>query len=59
MTDTLKFAEAAESKHLLIAHHDPSHTDSLLGRMFSSLRRSQQYEFLYEMAVEGMEFELP
>jgi len=59
LNDALQFASATEIKHLLIAHHDPSHSDSQIGRMFTSLRRNYTLPFTYEMAMEGMEIELP
>ena len=57
--DTLLFASIARVKHLLLGHHDPSHTDLQLTEIFMNLRKNNSYSFKYEMAAEGMEFELP
>lgn len=57
--DALLLASKARVKHLLLAHHDPTHTDTQLNEMYSDLKRNNHYSFEYEMAVEGMEFELP
>ena len=59
MVDTLLFASLARVKHLLIAHHDPLHTDTQLDEMFIQLQKQHDYSLRYEMAVEGMEINLP
>jgi ribonuclease BN (tRNA processing enzyme) len=59
MDDTLLFASISRVKHLLLGHHDPSHTDSELNEMFMNLEKNSKYLFKYEMAVEEMEFDLP
>lgn len=59
MNDTLLFASMTGVKHLLLAHHDPSHSDIMLDEMFSDLKKTNDYPFPYELAVEGMEIELP
>ena len=59
MEDTTKFASLAGVNHLLLAHHDPSHTDAQLSKIYSELRKKLNYPFKFEMAVEGMEIELP
>lgn len=59
MEDAIKFASLAETKHLLLSHHDPSHSDSQLNEIFSGLKKKNNYPFKYELAAEGMEFELP
>lgn len=58
MDDVLKFAEKANVKHLLLAHHDPSHTDLQLSALFEELKARSDYKFKYELAKEGMEIEL-
>ena len=58
MEDTLKFASIAGVKHLLLTHHDPSHTDTMLNELFSALQKKFSISFPYELAIEGMEFEL-
>jgi ribonuclease BN (tRNA processing enzyme) len=57
--DTLLLASIARVKHLLLAHHDPSHTDSQLDEMFANIQKNKKYPFKYEMAVEETEFDLP
>lgn len=59
MDDTLRFASMAEVKYLLLAHHDPAHSDAQLNEMFTALQKRNNYPFRYELAVEGMEIELP
>jgi ribonuclease BN (tRNA processing enzyme) len=58
MTDAIKFAALAEAKHLLLAHHDPSHTDEQLDEMVADLRKQNEYPLNFELAAEGMNFEL-
>ncbi|HLF44871.1 MAG TPA: MBL fold metallo-hydrolase [Chitinophagaceae bacterium] len=59
MEDTLLFSSLAEVKHLLMAHHDPSHSDEQLDQLFTDLKRTNDYSSPYELAAEGMEIELP
>ena len=59
MEDAAKFAFLAEVKHLLLAHHDPGHSDLDLDEIFSELQKKTNYQFKYELAAEGMEIELP
>jgi phosphoribosyl 1,2-cyclic phosphodiesterase len=59
LDDVMLFAASAKVKHLLIAHHDPSHSDSQLGKMFAAIKRNNTYKFSFEMAKEGMELDLP
>jgi ribonuclease BN (tRNA processing enzyme) len=59
MDDTLLFASMAEVKHLLLAHHDPSHSDEQLNELFTDLKKRNGYSFRYELAAEGMKIELP
>ena len=58
MDDVLRFAEMANVKHLLLAHHDPSHTDEQLNALFEELKARGSYKFIYELAKEGMEIDL-
>ena len=58
MNDTLLFASMAEVKHLLFAHHDPAHTDKHLEELVAELKEINNYKFKFELAAEGMEFEL-
>jgi phosphoribosyl 1,2-cyclic phosphodiesterase len=57
--DTLHFASLAGVKHLLLSHHDPSHSDSQLNEIFSGLQKKVNYPFKYELAMEGAQIELP
>jgi len=57
--DTLLFASICKVKNLLLAHHDPSHSDKQLDEMFNQLKKEKSYPFNYEMAAEGMEVYLP
>lgn len=57
--DATRFAEIAGVKHLLLAHHDPQHTDNKLNELFTELKSRFNYSFKYEFAAEGMNIELP
>ncbi|MEO8862131.1 MAG: MBL fold metallo-hydrolase [Ginsengibacter sp.] len=59
MDDALLFSSLCEVKHLLIAHHDPYHSDDQLNELFRDLQLNNKCVFKYEMATEGMEVELP
>lgn len=59
MDDALRFASLAGVKRVLLAHHDPDHSDHQLDELFAALKKRSTYPFSYEMAVEGMEIELP
>ena len=59
LEDVLQFASLTETKHLLIGHHDPSHSDSRLAELYTSTAIKNKVNFKYEMAVEGREYELP
>jgi phosphoribosyl 1,2-cyclic phosphodiesterase len=57
--DTLKFASLAAVKHLLLAHHDPAHTDLQLNNLLEEVKVRTNYLFRYELAAEGMTIDLP
>ena len=59
MDDACKFAMLTGVKHLLLAHHDPSHTDVMLNELFRELQEKSNYTFRYELAREGTNIELP
>lgn len=59
MDDTLRFASMTGVKRVLLAHHDPDHSDHQLDEFFEALKKRSNYSFPYEMAVEGMEIDLP
>jgi len=56
--DAALFASMAGVKHVLLAHHDPSHSDSQLNEIFAAFQKRNNYQFKYELAVEGMEVTL-
>ena len=58
MDDALRFASLSGVKHLLLAHHDPSRSDEQLNELFDSVKKTKNYSFSYELAAEGMQFEL-
>ncbi len=49
------FASIAGVKHLLLTHHDPSHTDKQLDEIFAAFQQSNNYSFKCELAREGIE----
>ncbi len=57
--DAVLFAAETHVKRLIIAHHDPSHSDEQLSKIFTDLQLKNKGHFEYEMAEEGKEFELP
>lgn len=59
MDDAAKFASLTGVKNLLLAHHDPAHTDAQLDELFADLKKRNNYSFNYELAAEGMQIELP
>ncbi len=59
MEDALQFASICKAKKLIIAHHDPYHSDDQLNKIFSELQFENKHSLKYEMAEEGMEFTLP
>jgi phosphoribosyl 1,2-cyclic phosphodiesterase len=59
MDDAVKFAALSEVKHLLLSHHDPYRSDEQLNELFADLKQKNNYSFKYELAAEGMAFELP
>lgn len=56
--DVLQFASITDAKHLLIGHHDPSHSDSQLSAAHKVMTEQNAFNFNYEFAVEGKEFQL-
>ncbi len=58
MEDALQFASLCEARQLLIAHHDPGHSDEQLNQMFMNLHFENKYPLKYQLAEEGMEFNL-
>lgn len=58
MEDATAFASLAGVKHLMLFHHDPSHTDKQLDQLFSDLEYAKGNKMKLDLAVEGMEINL-
>jgi phosphoribosyl 1,2-cyclic phosphodiesterase len=54
----LAFAKAAKVGHLVAFHHDPSHSDKQLDRLFEELHKEHDFPFEFSPAVEGETFRL-
>lgn len=59
MEDAIRFAALSGTKHLLLSHHDPYRSDEQLTKIFSDLKKRNDYSFKFEPAVEGVTFDLP
>jgi ribonuclease BN (tRNA processing enzyme) len=57
--DAVLFATISRVKKLIIAHHDPSHSDAQLSKIFADIKLKPGGVLKYEMAEEGKEFDLP
>ncbi len=55
---TLAFARAAQVAHLVPFHHDPSHTDAILDRLYEEVHKSHELPFKLTPATEGAIFQL-
>jgi phosphoribosyl 1,2-cyclic phosphodiesterase len=58
MEDTLRFATLAGVKRLLLAHHDPGHSDAELEQLMENLKKHNTCNFRFELGAEGMEISL-
>ncbi len=58
LDDAALFASLANVERLIFFHHDPSHTDKQLKKIYAEFKKKKSYSFKYEMAVEGMEINL-
>ncbi len=58
MEDATTFASLAGVKHLMLFHHDPSHTDKQLDQLFSDMEYAKGNKMKLDLAVEGMEINL-
>jgi phosphoribosyl 1,2-cyclic phosphodiesterase len=58
MDDAIEFGALAGAKHLLLAHHDPCHTDEQLDKLISDLKKQSGHPFDFELAAEGMNIDL-
>lgn len=52
------FASLTGAKHVLFSHHDPSHSDQQLNKIFAAFQEKHDYSYKYELAKEGMEISL-
>ncbi len=57
--DALEYASLCKVKKILLAHHDPAHSDAQLNSIFQKIKDSNKELVNYEMAKEGNEIELP
>jgi phosphoribosyl 1,2-cyclic phosphodiesterase len=58
LPQTIAFATQARVKHLVPFHHDPSHSDESLDRMFEEARRAAEFSFDFTPGTEGASFQL-
>ena len=56
MDDAFSFATMAGVKKLLLAHHDPSHSDEMLNKLAADV--SNHTGLPFALAAEGMEIDL-
>lgn len=54
----LTFARLAQVRHLVPFHHDPSHSDVILDRLYEEVNKSNDLPFELSPAVEGASFVL-
>lgn len=59
MDDALSFAAMTGVQRLLLAHHDPGHSDEKLNELLADLVNRRGNILDYELAAEGMQIELP
>lgn len=57
--DALEYASLCKVKKILLAHHDPTHSDEQLHEMFLTIKATNKELPNYEMAKEGNEITLP
>ena len=56
--DAISFASTAGVKKLLLAHHDPSHTDKILDTLLDGVREKIKTDTIFELAAEGIEINM-
>jgi phosphoribosyl 1,2-cyclic phosphodiesterase len=54
----LAFAKVAGVRHLVPFHHDPSHSDEFLDRVYSRIQQAGELPFELSAGVEGQSFKL-
>ena len=52
----LAFAKIANVRHLVPFHHDPSHTDEFLDRLYDDIRKQNDLPFDLSPGAEGRSF---
>ena len=57
--DALEYASLCKVKKILLAHHDPAHSDEQLNKIFRNIQSDDKVLTKYEMAKEGNEIDLP
>lgn len=58
MDDAVIFTSLAGATKVLLAHHDPNHSDAEVLQIFTEMKKRNNYPIIFELAAEGMEFEL-
>ncbi len=58
MEDAIQFARLTNTNHVVLMHHDPTHSDTELHKIFQDLKEHVPGPVSFEMAVEGLKFEL-
>ena len=58
MEDAIQYAAQTGVRHLLLTHHDPTHTDAQLHSVINHLKASASSSLSYELAVEGLSLKL-
>jgi phosphoribosyl 1,2-cyclic phosphodiesterase len=56
--DAAQFAFLSGVKHLLLSHHDPSHSDLQLKAIFTEFLKNNNYPGKFQLAREGMQIKL-
>ena len=56
--DVLEFAKVTGVRHLVPFHHDPSHSDVILDRIYGDIRKLHELPFELSPAIEGHTFYL-
>lgn len=57
--DALEYASLCKVKKILLAHHDPAHSDEQLNKILQNIQDNYKELPQYEMAKEGNEIDLP
>lgn len=53
-----RFCNRTKAKRLVLFHHDPSHSDAQIRKMYEKLMEKTAYDFPIELAVQGQEIEV-